>query len=161
MRVEWLFLRWLVIIGLIALGASYAHSWRQSRPKSEYETIPLVRGARSSGLPVRGVMVDPQERSVYAVVGGPTDSNQPADFFILWKGKNGETFSAAFPKGESAAAGLWKVTPDGQLRQLHDFQAADVSRVPTTDSTETATAEATLHAIVSNLSGQPESVASE
>jgi hypothetical protein len=158
MRVEWLFLRWLVVIGLIALGVSYAKSWRLSRPHTAYETIPLVRGERSSGMPVRGVMVDPQERSIYAVVGGPTDSSQPADFFILWKGKNGETFSAAFPKGESGAAGLWKVTSDGQLRQLHDFQAADVSSLATIDRTRTSKAEATLHAIVSNLSGQPESV---
>ena len=158
MRVEWLFLRWLVVIGLIALGASYAKSWRESRPQTGYETIPLVRGARSSGMPVRGVMVDPQERSIHAVVGGPTESNQPGDFFILWKGTNGETFSAAFPRGEPGAAGLWKVTPHGELRQLHDLRDAEVTNLPITDGTRTAKAEATLHAIVSNLSGQPESV---
>ena len=158
MRVEWLFLRWFVVIGFIALVATYAQSWRQSRPKSEYETIPLVRGARSSGMPVRGVMVDPDQRNIYAVVGGPTESSQPADFFILWKGKNGETFSATFPNGEGSAAALCEVTPAGELRQLHDFRTNGSSDQRVLDSSGISQAEATLQAIVSNLSGQPEGV---
>ena len=153
MRVEWLFFRWLVVIGLVALGVSYAQSWRQSRPPNAYETIPLVHGSQTSGMPVRGVMVDPDQRSIYAVVGGPTDSQQPADFFILWKGKNGETYSATFPKGEAAAAALTEVTPDGQLRHLHDFHASDRDGNPTPSNPRTADADATLRAILSNLSG--------
>jgi hypothetical protein len=108
MRVEWLFLRWLVVIGLIALGVSYAKSWRLSRPHTAYETIPLVRGERSSGMPVRGVMVDPQERSIYAVVGGPTDSSQPADFFILWKGRTGRRSALRSRRAKAAPRGCGK-----------------------------------------------------
>jgi hypothetical protein len=158
MRVEWLFLRWLIVIGMIALAATYAQSWRQSRPKSDYETIPLVRGARSSGMPVRGVMVDPDQRNIYAVVGGPTESSHPADFFILWKGKNGETFSATFPEGEASAAALCEVTPQGELRQLHNFRRTATSEERMPHNPRTANTEATLQAIVSNLSAQPQTV---
>ena len=59
MRVEWLFLQWSVVIGLIALAATYAQSWWQSRPKTEYDTIPAGRG----------VMVDCGPRNIYAVRG--------------------------------------------------------------------------------------------
>ena len=158
MRVEWLFFRWLVVIGLVALGATYLHSSRNSRPNNAYETIPLVRGERTSGLPVRGVMVDPDQRNIYAVVGGPVESGQPADFFILWKGKNGETFSATFPKGDSGAAALCQVSQDGQLRQLHDFQA-DASDTTAPAHSRLANAEATLHTIVRNLAGRSEAPA--
>ena len=154
MRVEWLFFRWLVVIGLVAAGAIYAHSWRQSRPNSHYETIPLVRGARSSGMPVRGVMVDPHQRNIFAVVGGPADPDKTADFFILWKGKNGETFSATFPKGATDEAALCEVMPDGQLRQLHDFRTSAPEGVESADSGVMRNANATLHAIVSNLARQ-------
>jgi hypothetical protein len=158
MRVEWLFLRWLVVIGVIAVVAMYAQSWRQSRPQSDYETIPLVRGARSSGMPVRGVMVDPHQRNIYAVVGGPTELSRPADFFLLWKGTNGETFSATFPNGEGAAAALCEVAPDGELRQLHDFRASVDREERVLESPRSSKAEATLQAIVSNLSRQAEPV---
>jgi len=152
MRVEWLFLRWLVVIGLIALAATYAQSWRESRLPSGYETIPLVHGARSSGLPVRGVMVDPEARNIYAVVGGPTGSNHPGDFFILWKGQNGETFSASFPKGGNGAAELSEMSADGQLRQLHRFEASDSVGVAEATDARQANAAAALHAIATNLS---------
>jgi len=158
MRVEWLFLRWLVVIGLIALGATYAQSWRQSRPQTNYETIPLVRGARSSGMPVRGVMVEPGQRNIYAVVGGPKESSQAPDFFILWKGENGKTFSATFPNGEGGAAALCEVTPEGELRELHNFRSPEPGHEPVPRSAPITRAEATLHAIVSNLSGQTGSV---
>ena len=158
MRVEWLFFRWLVVIGLVAFAAIYAQSWRKSRPKSDYEMIPLVRGARSSGMQVRGVMVDPDQRNIYAVVGSPANSSQPSDFFILWKGQNGEIFSATFPKGERGAAALCEVSPDGQLRQLHDFRTSETNDKPVSDSSRAAKAEATLHAIVSHLSSQTDGV---
>jgi hypothetical protein len=158
MRVEWLFFRWLLIIGLVALGAIYAQSWRGSRSQTHYETIPLVRGAHSSGMPVRGVMVDPDQRNIYAVVGGPTDSSKPADFFVLWKGKDGETFSATFPKGESDSAAVWEVTSDGKLRQLLDLGAGKQESRHVADNPVRASAEATLQTIVTSLSGQADGV---
>ena len=151
MRVEWLFLKWLVVMGLVALAAMYAQSCRQSRSVSHYESIPLVRGARTSGLPVRGVMVDPNQRDISAVVGGPTDPSKQSDFFILWRGKNGETFSATFPKGDIEGATLSKVSPAGQVQQLHDFRAHSLEKSPARDGARLASAEATLHAIVNNL----------
>jgi hypothetical protein len=158
MKVEWLFFRWLLVIGLLAIGATYLHSWGESRPDNGYETIPLVRGERTSGLPVRGVMVDPDQRNIYAVVGGPVGSGEPADFFILWKGKNGETFSATFPKGDSGAAALCQISQDGQVRQLHDFQAK-LSEEAAPARSRLANAEATLHTIVSNLAGNSRAAA--
>jgi hypothetical protein len=89
MRFEWLFLRWLVVIGLIALGASYAQSWQQSRPKTDRGTIALVHGAGASGI---------------------------------------------------------------------NFRDANAITEPVPPSAPISKAEATLHAIVSNLSGQTESV---
>jgi hypothetical protein len=109
-------------------------------------------------MPVRGVMVDPDQRNIYAVVGGPTESSQPADFFILWKGQNGETFSATFPNGEGSAAALCEVTPNGELRHLHDFRASGPSAERVPDSARGSKAEATLQAIVSNLSAHADTV---
>ena len=131
-----------------------------SRSQTHYETIPLVRGAHSSGMPVRGVMVDPDQRNIYAVVGGPTESSKPADFFILWKGKNGETFSATFPKGEarrgSAVAGDvgWQIAPACRSRCRRNRMTEQVS-----DNTVRANTEATLQTIVTSLSSQTDGVA--
>ena len=159
MRVEWLFFRWLLIIGIVALGAIYAQSWRGGRSQTHYEKIPLVRGAHSSGMPVRGVMVDPNERNIYAVVGGPTDSSKPADFVVLWKGKNGETYSATFPNGDSDAAALFQVTSDGKVQQLADLGASKQDGPQSGDNVLQANAGATLQTIVTSLSSQTDDVA--
>ena len=159
MRVEWLFIRWLLIIGLVALGAIYAQSWRGGRSQTHYETIPLVRGAHSSGMPVRGVMIDPNERNIYAVVGGPTDSSKPADFVVLWKGKNGETYSATFPNGDSGAAALLQVTSDGKVHQLADLGLPKPDEQQVAENALQANAEATLQTIVTSLASQTDGVA--
>ena len=72
---------------MIALLVAYARSSRAPVEESRYETIPLIIGGKSSGLPLAGIAVDPSRRDVYAIVGGPAEHEAPArQFCLVWKG---------------------------------------------------------------------------
>ena len=127
MRFEWLFLRWLVIISLVGLGLRYAWSSLREREQSrQYQKVVLLQGASSFGLPLAGIAVDPEQREVYGLLGRP-GKNVPADFFILWKGKEGQSYGATFSGGSNAMTGLCEILPDGQTRTLQDFRTADAA----------------------------------
>ena len=126
MRFEWLFLRWLAIITVVALVIRYAWSWRETRETTQYQKVVLLQGASSFGLPLAGIAVDPERREVYGLL-GRAGKDVPADFFILWKGKDGQAYGATFSGEGSAMTGLCQILPDGQLRTLQDFRTADAS----------------------------------
>lgn len=143
MRVEFLFFRWLLLIAAVALGLVYTSSSTQSRPVSTYETIPLIQGGRSSGMPLAGIVVNPNRRDVYAIVGGPAGTEAPPQFCIVWKGNGGETYGTTFPAGSTGAEALFEVSPDGQVRALHKLSPGG--------SEQTASAETTLCSIIDAL----------
>lgn len=124
MRFEWLFLRWLVIIALIAVGLRYLWSSRETRATSQqYQKVVLLEGAKAFGLPLAGIAVDPERREVYGLL-GRAGTDVPADFFILWKGKNGQSYGATFSGDNKAVTGLCEILPHGETRTLHDFRTA-------------------------------------
>lgn len=126
MRFEWLFVRWLVIIALVALGLRYAWSLRESSGSPQYQKVVLLQGASSFGLPLAGIAVDAERREVYGLLGRP-GKDVPPDFFILWKGKEGQSYGATFSSEDNALAGLCEILPHGDTRTLHDFQTAELS----------------------------------
>jgi hypothetical protein len=126
MRFELLFLRWLVVIALIAVGLGYAWSLRQGSGAPQYQKVVLLQGASSFGLPLAGIAVDPERREVYGLLGRP-GKDVPPDFFILWKGKEGQSYGATFSSEDNALSGLCEILPHGDLRTLHDFRTAEVS----------------------------------
>jgi hypothetical protein len=123
MRVELLFLRWLLAIAVVALGLVYFTSGRKERPDARYETIPLVHGGRSSGMPLAGIMVDPAKRDIFAVVGGPTSRSGGAKngFFIVWTGEDGRNYATTFGRGEAQADALFEISRSREIRPLHSF----------------------------------------
>jgi hypothetical protein len=127
MRFEWLFLRWLVIVTLVALGLRYAwSSLRQPAESLQYQKVVLLQGASSFGLPLAGIAIDPEQREVYGLLGRP-GKNVPADFFILWKGKEGQSYGATFSGHSNAMTGLCEILPDGETRTLQDFRTAELA----------------------------------
>ena len=126
MRFEWLFLRWLVIIAVIAIGLRYMWSLRESSGSSQYQKVVLLQGASSFGLPLAGIAVDPERREIYGLLGRP-GKDVPPDFFILWKGKEGQSYGATFSSEDNALSGLCEILPHGDLRTLHDFRTAKLS----------------------------------
>jgi hypothetical protein len=123
MRFEWLFLRWLVIIALVALGLRYVWSLRDSGGSRQYQKVVLLQGASAFGLPLAGIAVDPDRREVYGLLGRP-GKDVPADFFILWKRTNGESYGATFSAGDNQLTGLCEILPGGGMRTVHDFRTA-------------------------------------
>ena len=123
MRFEWLFLRWLVIIALIALGLRYLWTFRETRQTAQYQKVVLLEGAKSFGLPLAGIAVDPGRREVHGLLGRP-GTDVPADFFILWKGKNAQSYGATFSGENNALSALCEILPHGETRMLHDFRSA-------------------------------------
>jgi hypothetical protein len=149
MRGELLFFRWLLVIALVAVAVLYAQSSREKREPPPYQTIPLIQGGKSSGLPLAGIVVDPKQRDVYAVVGGGSAATSHLGFFVLWKQKNGETAGTIFPSAESGEEKLCKLSPDGQV---HLLQAIGESPEATASQDfRTADAEATLRSVFNVL----------
>jgi hypothetical protein len=122
-RVELLFLRWLLAIALVALGVVYLTAARKERPDASYETVPLVHGGRSSGMPLAGIMVDPAKRDIFAVVGGPVSRSGASKngFFIVWKGEDGQNYATTFRRGEARAEALFEVSRNREIRPVHSF----------------------------------------
>jgi hypothetical protein len=126
MRFEWLFLRWLVIIGLLTLALRYVWSLREAGGPSQYQKVVLLQGASSFGLPLAGISVDPERREVYGLLGRP-GKDLPADFFILWKGKDGQSYGTTFSGENKTMTGFCEILPHGETRTLHKFVARDVA----------------------------------
>ncbi len=124
MRVEWLFLRWLVIIGAIVAGVVYATSHYRGEEGVHYQVVPLVQGEKALGLPLAGVVVNPLNRQVYAIVGGAAahPANGP-DFFIAWSTSEGQTFSANFA-ADNGGCSLCRLGPEGSLLSHEALTAA-------------------------------------
>ncbi|MFL6541353.1 MAG: hypothetical protein ACJ8HU_11380 [Chthoniobacterales bacterium] len=136
MRFEWLFLRWLAIIVVVVLGARYAWTHRETGRNAQYQKVLLLQNSSSFGLPLAGVVVDPERKEIYGLL-GRSGKDVPADFFILWKGKNGESYGATFAGDSREMTGLCKILPHGETRTLNDFRTAklegksrDVEREP-------------------------------
>jgi hypothetical protein len=125
-RVELLFLRWLLAITLVTLGIVYLMSGRQDRQEPRYETLPLVHGGRSSGMPLAGIMVDPAKKDIFAVVGGPSarSSGNKNGFFIVWKGEDGRNYATTFRRGESRPDALFEVSRNREIRSVYPFENA-------------------------------------
>lgn len=158
MRVELLFLRWLLIIAVIALAVIYARSSRPDKAAVQYETIPLIQGGRSSGMPLVGIAVDPDRRDIYAVVGGPSakEKGKEQPFFIVWKKKEGSTYGTTFTRPTEGAEALCEITPEGESRVLHWFGNEPKDSLATNDGKETVSAANALRSIMQAL--PPDSV---
>ena len=127
MRFEWLFIRWLVIISLVGLALRYAWtSFHETGQSHQYQKVVLLQGASSFGLPLAGIAINPEQREVYGLLGRP-GKDVPADFFILWKGKDGQSYGATFSAQGNAMTGLCEILPDGETRTLQDFRTAGVA----------------------------------
>lgn len=148
MRIEVLFLRWLLVIATIALVVVYARSSNSASEEARYETIPLIIGGKSSGLPLAGIAVDPIRRDVYAIVGGPKkDGPASRHFCLVWKGREGELHAATFcPEGPTP---LFEISPAGEV------QIASGGAGSTPPSALTADAETALRSILHVLPVAP------
>ncbi len=123
MRFEWLFLRWVVIIAIAGIALRLAWSSHEAPARaSQYRKVLLVQSSSSFGLPLAGIAVDPDRRQVFGLLGRP-GKDVPADFFILWKGKDG-SYGAAFPQSGNGPAELCEILPRGEARPVRGFHAA-------------------------------------
>lgn len=125
MRFQWLFLRWFAILLVIALGVRYACTYRDTHRSAHYEKVLLLQNSKSFGLPLAGVAIDPERKEIYGLL-GRSGKDVPSDFFILWKGKNGESFGATFAGDNRDLTGFCEILPHGQTRTLQDFRTATV-----------------------------------
>jgi hypothetical protein len=98
----------------------------------QYQKVLLLQSASSFGLPLAGVEIDPVKREVYGLLGRP-GKQLPGNFFIMWRGKGGESYGATFGRTTNDITGLCKLLPDGETKTVHDF------RVDQTDRSESAT----------------------
>ena len=151
MRVEILFLRWLLVVSLVALGALYLHSTLHSRPAAPYQTVPLIQGGKSSGMPLAGIVVDPTRRDVTAIVGGAPDAAARVGFFVLWKGNDGETYGTTFANNAGSAGTLCQLERDGRLRPLKAADDAHAADAPGSRDPRLAEVEATLRSVMAVL----------
>lgn len=149
MRVEWLFFRWLAVIAVFALAFAYCRSSRQEPPTtdSRYDTIPLIQGGKASGMPLAGIVVDPVRRDVSAVIGGPAEGDESKRFFIVWKGREGETYGTAFMEAANENV-LCEVSPDGAVKTLQRFPAETAVNAPQPASPD---AESALRSLLDGL----------
>ena len=149
MRVEVLFLRWLLVIAMVALVVGYARSSRSASDAAQYETIPLIIGGKSSGLPLAGIAVDPTRRDVYAIVGGPAQNEAtPRQFCLVWKGREGKLHAATFPS--EGATPMFEVSATGDVQV-----ESSGSRSSAKSDARTADAESTLRSILQALPAEP------
>ncbi|HMJ05016.1 MAG TPA: hypothetical protein VK474_02055 [Chthoniobacterales bacterium] len=146
MRVELLFLRWLLVIALVALAIVYVRSSRSDTKSTQYETIRLIQGGQSAGMPLAGIAIDPNRRDVYAIVGGPASDDPNREFCIVWRGKGGESYGAAFPQGRGADK-IFEVSANGQVKTMHNLVPNDpAGQAPAGE--RMASAETALRSIV-------------
>lgn len=129
-RVEILFLRWLLAITILAGAVLYLRSGWRKEIDSPYQTIALVQGGKSSGLPLAGVAIDPDRGDVYAIVGGPAAKSDERAFGIIWKGSNGHLYATAGPSGTCLDT-LFEIRPEGGLRRVQKL--APAVRAPATE----------------------------
>ncbi|MDQ6861942.1 MAG: hypothetical protein M3032_12410 [Verrucomicrobiota bacterium] len=148
MRFEWLFVRWLVIFALVALGARYLWVTRDDRHGAQYQKVVLLQSASSFDLPLAGIAIDPQRREVYGLL-GRAGRDVPADFFILWTGTKGESFGATFSGAHNDMTGLCEILPHGQTRMIRDFRSAQADQSTMPDRSEA------LQSIVNALPPDP------
>jgi hypothetical protein len=107
-------------MGLSAFAIVWLLSGGQRNHASHLQTVPLVKGNRTVGLPLLGVAVDPTRRDVYAIVGQPAKNDRAGHFVIVWKGNDGETYGTTFGPGNTGAT-LCEENRNGQVRTLHQF----------------------------------------
>ncbi len=129
-----LFLRWLVAIAFVAVVISYATSSRQPEPDTHYEMIPLVHGGVSSGMPLTGIMVDPERGDVYAVV-GKAPAQPSSGFFIGWNEAGGRNYATTFPRGRQADA-TFEISSSHDIHPLHVFRTSSDSAEDTNALTD-------------------------
>ena len=148
MRVEVLFLRWILVISVVAMIIIYARSSRRGPVTSQYEAIQLVAGGQSAGLPLAGVAIDPDRGNVYAIVGGATAKDSIRQFCVVWRGKEGKAYGTTFPP-EGGANNLFVVSSDGQVEAMRPLvpdrteQPADAKKLmPDTVNTLRSVVEA-------------------
>jgi len=124
MRIEVLFLRWLLVIALVAGGIIYFAYPLKSRTPTRYEAIPLANRGRLSETPLAGIIVDPARRDISAIVGRPatTAMGEHDFFFILREGERGESYATAFRTGEARPSALFEISPRREIRVVHAFE---------------------------------------
>ena len=131
----------------------YARSSRPTSDEAHYETIPLIIGGKSSGLPLAGIAVDPSRRDIYAIVGGPAGSDKaPRQFCLVWKGREGKLHAATFPS--DGATPMFEVSPNGEVQTMPQVDADGASPATPLDA-RTADAETTLRSILRALPADP------
>lgn len=129
MRVEILFLRWLLVIAVGAGIAIYLRAQWAEETEAPYQTIALVQGGKSSGMPLAGVAIDPDRGDVYAIVGGPRKAENGRAFGIIWKGPEGNLYATAGSSPKSIDT-LFEIEPQGQLRSVHKLNAPQAAPTP-------------------------------
>ena len=155
MRLELLFLRWLLAIALVALGIAYVRSAKQAEPARHYETIPLVRGGESSGMPLAGIMIDPARRDIYAVVGGPKRASSGPGFFVIWTADHGgHAYATVFGKGQTKPDAIFQISPTRQIEAVNSFGKASTTDDPQF-SQRLGTSEALLRSVLDSLPSYP------
>ena len=146
MRVEILFLRWLAIIALGTLAFLYFRMPYRAAQTPPYQAIPIIQDGKSSGHKLTGVVVDPDQRNVYAIVGGPAHKKATAnDFCLVWKGEAGKFYGTTFSREKSG----------GRLIEINPEDLSPGSASPTAtpqDPTTIASAENTIRSVVESLS---------
>ncbi len=148
-RFEFLFLRWLIITGVWTFGLVWLLSYGQKKHASHFQTVPLVKGNQTVGLPLLGVAVDPTRRDVYAIVGRPEKTDRAWQFVIVWKGNDGETYGTTFAPG-NASATLCEENRNGQVRTLHQFDSGSSSEIASR-TTRNQNAEDTFRYVLDSL----------
>jgi len=132
MRVEVLFLRWLLVIAMVVAGIIYFAYPPKSRTPTHYEAIPLVQSGRLSEMPMAGIMVDPARGDISAIVGGPaTKATGEHDFFfILREGERGQSYATAFRMGDARPSALFEISAAREIRAVHAFDDTPPGRAP-------------------------------
>ncbi len=120
-----MFLRWLVAIAIVAVVVGYLTTSHEPQPDTHYEMIPLVHGGVASGMPLTGIMVDPERGDVYAVVGKTAAQAQPG-FFIGWNGAGRRDYATTFARGRQADA-TFEISSSHEIQPLHVFHTQSES----------------------------------
>lgn len=113
-------LRYL-FVGLAIAGTLFVSACRQNREAVRYQTVPLVQGTRSFGMPLAGIAVDADRHDVYAIVGGGKGNDARQNFVILWKGKEGGSYCATISAQGDGLDSVSEILPEGGMRKLYDL----------------------------------------
>ena len=87
---------------------------------ADYQSVPLVRGSRSFGMPLAGIAIDPTRRDVFAIVGGG-GRDHPANFYILWKGTDGTSYCVTLCDKDKTINSITEISPGGKCHSLIDM----------------------------------------